>query len=192
MADVRSVRRLKRANRRKTVYITILVIIIAVLIGIIGVLAALQYKKSKEPSWEYVSMTEEASARAFVWLNKIDYMELSYEDVVSIMGQFNLEIIKTPTKEKGVYTYALADNAYEYCQNQAQVGFERAYKQVIKNRIEKTGYEGEISDETVERLMLETFGMTVSDYLKQCDVKLLPAEDEINEKYLKEVTDEKN
>ena len=200
MANPRSVRQLKRKNRRKSIFIVILILIIAILIGCFGIFAIKEYKASKEPSFEYVSMTEEASARALVWLSQIDDIDLSYDDVENCMGSFNLEVVKTPTEEKGVYTISLADNSYEYCQSQAQTGFEKAYKSAVKSRIIASGYEGNVSDETIEDLMMQTFGMSVSEYLKQCNVKLLPAKDELLQevtlKYAskedKEVTDEEN
>lgn len=185
-----SVKTLRRQNRIKTVFIAVLVIVIVVLAVIMGVFAIKQYQESKKPVYEYVSMTEEASARAFVWLSKIEDTDLSYDDVKACMGEFNLELVKTPTEEKGKYDRQLADGAYEYLQSQATVGLEKAYRLAVTRRIQNFGYEGTIDDALVEKLMKETFGLSVSEYLKQCDITLLPTKEELTEKYAGEVSDE--
>lgn len=187
-----SVRKLRRQNRRKTVYIVLLLFVILILSGFLVFTALKQYKVSKEPIHDYVSMTEEASARAFVWLSNIEDTELTYEEVKECMGDFNLEIVKTPADKKGVYTMSLADNAYGYCLSQAKTGLERAYRLSVCKRITSTGYEGTVNDELVESLMQETFGMSVSDYISQCEIVLLPSEEELISKYSGEVSDEEN
>ena len=180
-------KRLKRKNRSKSIWIAILVFIIVFLIGAFLIAYAKYYKKTyKDPSFEYISMTEEASARAYVWLSKIEDTNLTYEDVKSCMGSFNLEVVKTPTDVKGQYEYKIADGSYEYCLKQAELGLESAYLLAIKNRIIATEYSGEVTDELVGRLMEETFGMNVSEYLKKHEIKLLPEEKDINVKAILE------
>ena len=186
-----NVRRSRRRNRRKNVIIIFLLMIVFILIGSIAVILLKQYRDSKKPSIQYVSMTEEASAKAFIWLNKIEDTGLTYEDVKNCMGDFNLEVIKTPTSEKGVYELSIADGAYEYCSNQAKIGIEKAYKLALCKRIAATGYSETISDELVERLMNETFGMSVSEYIDKCGITLLPSKQELEQKYSGEVRDEK-
>lgn len=176
-----AIKRLKRKNRKKSIWISILLIVVFVLLVVIAVGAWKNYsKKYKEPVHIYASMTEEATARAYVWLSKIEDTDISYEDVKACMGDFNIEIVKTPSKVKGEYTYSLADGAYEYCMNQATVGLEKAYKKAVCGRISHVGYEGELSDELVESLMQDTFGMSVAEYLKQCEITLLPKAEEID------------
>lgn len=187
-----SIRSLKRKNRRKTVFIVFLTIVIIILgLAMAGILIK-QYKESTKPVYEYVSMTEEASARAYVWLCKIEDTDLSYDDVKSCMGDFNLEVIKTPLKEKGKYERKLADGAYEYLVSQSEAGLESAYYFAIMRRIRNSGYEGDINEELVNRLMDETFGMSVTEYLDQCNISLLPSEQELREKYEGEVSSEDN
>lgn len=149
-----------------------------------------QYKASKEPVYKYVSMSDEAAARAFVWLNEIEDNELTFEQVKECMGDFNLELVLVPTEEKGVYTRSLAEGAYDYVYSQSKVGFEKAYKIVVKNRLQAAGFEGECTDETVEELMQKTYGVSVEEYLEGCDVKLIPTREELEEEYSGEVTNE--
>ena len=190
-----SIKKLKRKNRRKNIWICILIFIILLLIAAFGIAYARYYKQTyKEPSMEYISMTEEASARAYVWLSKIEDTDLSYEDVKDCMGSFNLEVVKKPTDVKGEYTYELEESSYDQCLNQAKTGLEKAYKMAVLRRVSAEGYTENLSDGLVEQLMSETFGMSVSQYLNECNIKLLPEKDEINVNSLlkADLTEEQN
>ncbi len=187
-----SIRELRRQNRIKTVFIAVLIIVIMILAIIMVVFGVKRYKESKKPVYEYISMTEEASARAYVWLSQIEDTDLSYEDVKACMGDFNLELVKTPMKEKGHYQRAIADGAYQYLLSESKVGLEKAYKLAVMHRIENSGYEGTVNEELVEKLMRETFGMSVSEYLTQCNIVVLPTEQSLIEKYEGEVSNEDN
>lgn len=177
----------RRRRRRISIITPILFLIVIALLVFIGLILYKQHKKSKEPIFEYVSIAEEASARALVWLNDIDDIELSFEDVKECMGEFNLEVKYTPTETKGIYTVELMPDCYEYCESQAKIGLEKSYRLAVINRLQKVGYEGPCTDETVEKLMKTTFGITVADYLEQCEISLLPSFEELNAKYSGEV-----
>lgn len=185
------IRKLRRKNRNQSIWICILVFEIVILLLSFGIAYAKYYKKNYvEPSYGYISMTEEASARAYVWLNKIDDIDLSYETVKECMGEINLEYVKCPAEVKGEYTYELSEKTYEQCLNSANEGLIRAYYEAIKNRIKISGYEGEINNELVDRLMNETFSLSVPEYINKHEIKLLPDKNEIDIK--KGVSDENN
>lgn len=184
------IKKLKKTNTVKSIWIGILIFIILLLIVSMGLGFARYYKKNyKDPSYEYISMTEEASARAYVWLSKIEDTDLSYEDVKLCMGTFNLEVIKKPAEVKGEYAYELADGSYEYCVSQAKVGFEKAYYMAVQRRIANSNYEGDITDELVDKLMNDTFGISVSEYIARQDIKLIPDLYEIDVKRIIEKKD---
>ena len=181
-------RRRRRRRRRLSPLVPVLFILVIALMAIVGMLLVSRAKAAKEPKHKYVSMTEEAAARAYVWLSEIDDFDISYDEIKAMMGDFNMEIIETPTKEKGVYALSMADGSYEYCVSQAKVGLEKAYKQAVVNRIMAAGgIEGEVTDATVEELMMEAYGVSVSEYLEGQNIDYFPSLDEMNEKFSGEV-----
>ena len=181
-------RRRRRRRRRLSALVPVLFILVLALMAIVGMLIFTRAKEAKEPKYTYVSMTEEAAARAYVWLSEIDDCNITYDDLKAIMGDFNMEIVETPTGEKGIYTKALADGSYEYCLSQAKTGLERAYRQVVINRLMVAGgIEGEVTDATVEELMMEEYGVSVSEYLEGQNIDIFPSLDELNQKYSGEV-----
>lgn len=176
--------------QKKSVFTPILLGIVLIMSAVIGLFVFNEYRLSKEPKYEYVSLSEEAAARAYVWINKIEDNGVDFDEVKECMGEFNLELVLMPTEEKGVYQRNLADGSYEYAVSQAKVGMEKAYRIAVKNRLMAAGFEGECTDEYVENLMQKTFGVGVSDYLEGCEIELLPTEDELIEKYAGEVSNE--
>lgn len=176
--------------RKKSALTPILIGLVFIMAATIGLFIFKEYNDSKQIKYSYVSMTDEASARAYVWLNEIDDMPLSFDDVKECMGDFNLEIVLTPTEERGTYVQSLADGSYEYVENQAKTGFEKAYRLVVISRLKDSGVEGECTDETVDELMSKTFGVTVAEYLDSCEVELIPSKEKLESMYSGEVTNE--
>lgn len=176
----------KKRRRRGGAMAAVFFVLTIVFMIISGLLFAARYKESKKPVYEYVSMVDEASAKAFVWLSQIDDNGLTYEDVKACMGEFNLEIVKTPAKDKGVYDVQIVDGSYDYCVAQAETGLEKAYKMAVCKRLLTSGYEGEISDETVETLMKEAYEVSVSDYIREQNITLIPEYDELSAKIIAE------
>ncbi len=144
----------------------------------------------KEPVYEYVSMSEEAAARAYVWLSQIEDMPLSYTEIREMMGDIQLQLVLTPTGEKGKYMRTLADDTFADCREKAQNGLEKAYREVARYRLLEAGYEGEIADDMLDDMMREAYGVSVSEYLSFCEVQLMPALEELAGMYSGEVTNE--
>jgi len=174
--------------KKKSALTPILLGIVLIMSAVIGLFIFNEYKKSKEPRYEYVSLSEEAAARAYVWINNIEDNGVSFEDAKECMGEFNLELVSNPTEERGIYQRSLADGAYEYAASSAKVGMEKMYRLAVKNRLVAAGFEGEPTDEDVENLMQKTFGVSVEEYLTRENIELLPTEEELNEKYSGEVS----
>jgi len=168
----------------------LIVIIFIALAVTLGYMLLSEYNRKKQPIYEYVSMSEEAAARAYVWLNQIEDMPLSYAEIKEMMRDIQLTLVLTPTGEKGKYTRELAEDSFVFCQKQAGIGLEKAYREVARYRLLAAGYEGEISDDMLDDMMREAYGVSVSEYLSFCDVQLMSTLEELTEMYSGEVTNE--
>lgn len=182
---------MRRSRRKSRIGLIVVMAAAFVIIAALVVLLFLELREDKkEPIHKYASVTEEAAARAYVWLNQIEDMHLSYGDVRKMMGDIRLELILTPGKEDGKYMQALAEGTLTDCQSRAQNGLEKAYREVVRHRLADAGYEGEISDTVLDDLMREAYGVSVSEYLASCHVQLLPTPEELTEMYVGEVENE--
>jgi len=183
---------MKKAKKlRSGILLFIMMISLALAIILAAVLIWDYINSQKEPIYKYASMSEEASARAYIWLNQIEDMPLSYTEIKEMMGDIQLELVLTPTEEKGKYMQALSDNTFAVCQKKAKDGLEKAYREVARHRLLAAGYEGEISDDMLDSLMREAYGISVAEYLSYCNVQLMPALEELTGMYSGEVWIEK-
>ncbi len=186
-------RRTNRAGRTKRYEnILLLFVVIAVTFALFfGFLLLLEVRETpNEPVYESVSMSEEAAARAYVWLSQIEDMPFSYTEIRKMMGDIQLQLVLTPAGEKGKYVRTLADGTFADCQEKARAGLEKAYRGVVRYRILASGYEGELLDDRLDDLMREAYGVSVSEYLSYCNVQLTPTLEELTEMYSGEVADE--
>ncbi len=144
-------------------------------------------REESRPLMVPISITEEVSAKAYAWLNQVDDTGLSYEDVRNIMGELQLMVVFTPTLQRGHYMQELQKGTYDSCAQSAWESFELAYRQVMKNRLKAEGYPGECTDDRLDALMKEAYGMTVSEYLATCEISLMPDWDQLSARYSGEV-----
>jgi len=183
----------KRRRRRSALApIFLAIMLFFICIGIIA-LMVIKYKENMQPVYDEISLSEEVSAKAYVWLNQIDDMNISYEDLRQAIGDINLTVELTPSGKKGIKNQQIVDGAYEQCLEKAYSGLANAYWQVVASRLTESGYDKPINQNTVEKLMKDTYGLSIVDYLKACeDLSLLPSKEDAMTKYNQEVTDEKN
>ncbi len=189
--DKKEAEDMRRKKKRGNGILLFFMIISVSLIVVLVCMLLLKLRDSrKEPVYVSVSMSEEAAARAYVWLNQIEDMPLSYTEIKEMMGDIRLELVLTPAGEKGKYTQALAEDTFADCQEKAQNGLEKAYREVARYRFLAAGKEEEISDDMLDDMMQEAYGVSVSEYLSFCDVQLMPTLEELTEMYSGEVTNE--
>ncbi len=182
---------MQKAQKRRSSILPVFIIISAALVVILGLILFLKSMKSKTESvYRYVSMSEEAAARAYIWLNQIEDMPLSYTEIKEMMGNIRLTVVLTPAGEKGRYIQTLAEDTFADCEKRAQDGLEKAYREAVRYRLLDAGYEGVITDDMLDDMMREAYGVSVSEYLSFCEVQLLPALEELTEMYSGEVADE--
>lgn len=174
------VRKKKRRNYGGIIAATLAFIIL--LAAIIMLLFYIE-KQAKQPKHEYISLTEEASAKTYVWLSEIENLNISYEDVKEIMGDISLDILLTPTKVKGEYEMSMIEGTYEEAYEKARAGLEKSFKQAVIDRIKSEGFEGNVNDAEVDGLIKEVYGISVSEYVDICEVQVIPAKDVLEAQY---------
>lgn len=178
-----------RRRRRRSAFTPILLGFMLFFIFVSVICAMIiKYQENQKPVFNDISITEEITAKSFVWLNQINDFDLSYEQVRNIMGDISLTVELKPCKTKGKRQQEITEGSYQKCYNAAYDGITAAYKQAVAARLSKEGYEGQADPEMVESLMQETYGLSVQDYLKGCeDLVIIPSENQLLDKYNVEV-----
>lgn len=168
------------------------------LVTLVLVLLSVSYLKnyylpSKEVKYREVSLTEEAAGRAGLWLSGIEEVQLSYDEILECMGELKVQVSYTPTGKKGIYKQELIEETYDQCEQSALLGLEKAFCNVLNKRYEMMGTVANpedfvpMTEDEIDELMKETFGVGLHEYFEGLDIQLLPTKDEMKNMYSGEV-----
>ena len=133
-----------------------------------------------------IDMTERAAVTAFSWLQDIEGVSVSYEEIESYMQelttQVNLDFEQTE-RSAGTFQCIISPESYEACNQAAYEAFASVFQELISQRLRMTDYTGSTDKEAVEALVIETFGMSTVSYLTTYGPTLLPSLEELQAGY---------
>lgn len=143
----------------------------------------------KELSGEWtadIDMSEQAAVAAYSWLQDIEGVSVSPEDMGSYMQgltiQVNLTLEQTERSE-GSFQCNVSPESYDACDQAAYEAFAMAFQDLLVERLRMAGYTGSTDKEAVEALVTETFGMSTVSYLRSCGPALLPSLEALQAEY---------
>ena len=172
---------------RKTVFVLLLLTL-----SISTVLLAYLYFASPEDKklsgeWtEKVDISEKAAAVAFSWLQEIEAVTVSLDDLQASMQGLNVQVdltLEQTTRSEGTFKGMVLPESYDACEQAAYEAFAGAFRKLVARRLQLAGYTGSTEEDAVEALIQETFGMTSVEYLMACGPALLPSREELQARY---------
>lgn len=167
----------------------ILVLLFLTLGASVGFLAYLHFFEEENLSGEWtaeLNFTEEAAVAAHVWLQDIEAVSVSLEDMERHMRGLTVEVsltLEQTSRREGSFQCGVLPESYEACRDAAYEILADAFRTLLAERLRMAGYEGETDREAVEALAAETFGMSTVSYLKTCGPALLPSLEELQAEY---------
>lgn len=174
---------------------TVKKVVLTLLFLTLGVFAAfLSYlhffaSGSKELSGEWTAdldMTEQAAAAAFGWLQGIEAVSISLEDMESYMQGLTVQIdltMEQTARTGGTFRCTVLPESYDACEQAAYEAFAAAFRELLAKRLHMAGYTGGMDAESVEALVAETFGMSTISYLMAYGPALLPSLEDLQAQY---------
>ena len=133
-----------------------------------------------------LDMTESAAVTALDWLQDIEAVSLSLEDMETYMQdltiQVNLTFEQTASSE-GTFCCEVLPESYDACRQAAYEAFAAAFQDLLARRLFMAGYTESTDGESMETLVTETFGMSTVSYLMSCGPALLPSLEELQARY---------
>lgn len=133
-----------------------------------------------------LDMTERAAVTALDWLQDIEGVTVSLEDMEHHMRgltiQVSLEMEKTD-RSAGTFQCNIEPESYETCYQAVYEAFAECFRELLGERLRMAGYEGSTEQEAVEELVNWTFGMSTVSYLMSCGPALLPSIEELQAQY---------
>lgn len=133
-----------------------------------------------------LDMTEQAAVRAIDWLQDIEGVSVSLEEVESYMKELTIQVnlaMKQTARFQGGFRCYIVPESYEACNQAAYEAFAMSFRELLGERLRMSGYEGDTGQEAVEALVTETFGMSTVSYLMSCGPALMPSLEELQARY---------
>lgn len=194
-------REFKKTTMRRTMKNVIFTLLLLTLSVSVALLAYLHFFASEDRgssgyedlSGEWTAdldMTQQAAVTAFSWLQDIEAVSVSLEDVESYMQELTIQINLTLERTahsggtlEGTFRCNVLPESYEVCHQAAYEAFAAAFRELLTERLRMAGYEGGTDEEAIEALVTETFGMSTISYLMSYGPALLPSLEELQAQY---------
>lgn len=131
-------------------------------------------------------MTEQAAVTALGWLQDIEAVSISLEEMEQYMQGLAIEVnltMEQSARDTGTFSCNVMPESYDACSQAAYEAFAEAFRDLLIERLDKAGYTGGTDKESIEALVTETFGMSTVAYLMSCGPKLLPSLEELQAQY---------
>ncbi|MBD5476470.1 MAG: hypothetical protein HDR17_10920 [Lachnospiraceae bacterium] len=176
---------------RKTIKNAVFILLFLTLSVSTALLAYLHFFASddKDLSGEWtanIDMTEQAAVAAFSWLQDIEGVSVSYEEIESYMQGLTTEVNLTfeqTERSAGIFQCNISPESYEACNQAAYAAFATVFQELLSERLRMTDYAGSTDKEATEALVTETFGMSTVSYLMSYGPTLLPSLEELQAGY---------
>ena len=175
----------------KVIKNTILFLLILSLSISTAYLAYLHFFKSDSDSlsgeWTAeLDLTEQAAVTAFVWLQDIEAVSVSFKDVESCMQKLTIQVglnLEAATDYEGAFHCSILPESYDVCEQAAYEAFAEVFRELLTKRLLMAGYTGGTDKEDLEVLVTETFGMPTVSYLMTFGPALLPSLEDLQAQY---------
>lgn len=134
-----------------------------------------------------LDMTQYAATSALGWLQDIEAVSVSLQDIEACMQgldiQVNLTLDQTD-RSMGTFRCNILPESYDACNQAAYEAFAFVFRDLLAERLRMAGYMGDMDadgmdEEAIEALVTETFGMSTVSYLMVCGPVLLPPLEEL-------------
>ena len=175
----------------KAIKNTILLLLILSLSISTAFLAYLHYFRSdaRDLSGEWtaeLNLTEQAAVEAYIWLQDIEAVSVSMEDVESYMQKLTVQVeldLEAVKGFEGTFHCGILPESYNVCERDAYEAFATVFRELLAERLRKAGYAGGTGEEDLEALVAETFGMSTVSYLMACGPAILPSLEDLQAQY---------
>lgn len=145
--------------------------------------------RNQDLSGEWIAslnMTERAAVTALSWLQEIEAVSISLEEMEASMQDLTIQVnltLEQTARSEGTFRCYVVPESYNACNQAAYEAFAAAFQKLLVERLRMAGYTGSADTEAIEALVTETFGMSTVNYLMSCGPALLPPLEELQAQY---------
>ena len=133
-----------------------------------------------------LDMTQQAAVSALGWLQDIEAVSVSLEDMEPYMQELTVQVdmsLEQTGPSEGTFRCHVVQESYDACRQAAYEDFAAVFLDLLTERLHMAGYTGSTDREAVEALVTETFGMSAVSYLMACGPALLPSLEDLQAQF---------
>ena len=133
-----------------------------------------------------LDLTQQAAVTAFIWLQDIEGVSVSLEDVKASMQKLTVRVdlnLEATTDFEGAFRCGILPESYNACGQAAYEAFAAVFRELLAERLRMADYTGGTNKEDLEVLVTETFGMSTVSYLMTYGPALLPSLEDLQAQY---------
>ena len=181
----------KGKKKRKTIK-NAMVTILFLALGTCAILFAFLYfftsgDRNLSGEWTAeIDVTQQAAVTALDWLQDIEAVSISLEDMESYMENLTIQLnmtLEQTSRSEGTFHCHISPESYEACKQAAYQAFAQAFRELLGERLRMAGYEGDVEPEEIENLAATAFGMSTESYLMSYGPVLLPSLENMQAQY---------
>lgn len=133
-----------------------------------------------------IDVTEQAAVTALDWLQDIEAVSVSLEDMESYMHDLTIQVnltMEQTTRSEGTFSCHVLTDSYDACNQAAYEAFAEAFRELLGERLLMAGYADAVGPEEIETLVAGAFGMSTESYLMSYGPALLPSLETLQARY---------
>ena len=133
-----------------------------------------------------LDMTQQAAVSALGWLQDIEAVSVSLEDMEPYMQELTVQVdmsLEQTGPSEGTFRCHVVQESYDACRQAAYEDFAAVFLDLLTERLHMAGYTGSTDREAVEAPVTETFGMSAVSYLMACGPALLPSLEDLQAQF---------
>lgn len=174
----------KRRKKHKA-FRNALLVVCNLLFLVIGALICFIYMKWNDSSKDQnivattrtyaISVTEECTAKAAVWLNGVDETYWDYDSVAACFADLGVEAEGSLMQDTNLWQWNITEEKYINCEKQAYDRLAVLFRNIMITQ----GHLENLSEEQVDVQLQELLGKPLAEYLQDCDIDLMPSKEEL-------------
>lgn len=133
-----------------------------------------------------LDITDQAAVTALAWLQDIEAVSISLEDMETYMQELTIQVnitMEQTGNSEGIFHCHVSQESYDACKQAAYEAFAAAFHELLTERLYMAGYTDCTDREDIEALVTESFGMPTVSYLMSYGPSLIPSLEDLQAGY---------
>lgn len=189
------IKKKKRRKKKNSAVAVVVTLLVSVLIAVGGALTYSTLKLSSATGTyvRTIDYTDSVVKKMVSWIELSAQASIDEEGLKEDLANLDVNIIfelkkdsLSPRKMTGEYAQYIDEKSYEECRKRAYDKLSGIMRDLIKEELQNAGYTGDMEDADIDKLIADTLGMGIGEYLESQGLELIKSYEELNADIQKE------